>query len=97
MSIRNATLIYERGNLAFLVTPSGSTLPTALPVPYWSSWCRLFLLGASLGNPGVPLNIGRISLRSIPLSRPYFEIFTSRELMAAACAIANSLRRVVLS
>jgi hypothetical protein len=95
MSIRDASLIYERGNLAFLVILSGSLLPAALIVLV--ILVLLFLLGARLTNPGVPLNIGRVSLRSTPLSRCYFENFTSRELTAATCATANTVRRVVLS
>jgi hypothetical protein len=66
MSIRNDSLIYERGNLvAFLVIPSGSLLPAALLVLVmlvlivspWStprkSWC--------------PSKHRRVSLRSMPL------------------------------
>jgi hypothetical protein len=63
MSIRNDSLIYERGNLvAFLVIPSGSLLPAALLVLVMlvlivSPWSTIWRVTVCLTCDRLPITI----------------------------------------
>lgn len=95
MSISNASLIYEHRNLAllaiFFCASSHGLDSRGRP----GVDCFLII---RLANPGISLNIWRVSLwSSMPFRYYFFDIFTSRGLLATTCATVDTVLRVVLS